>query len=50
MTKILHDTIHEELIKVACHPRRVLYWNEDVNDRDNPYYGLTQEDINNLYL
>jgi len=49
MTKLLHDTIYEELIVTACHPRRVLNWNEDVNDTDNIYYGLTQEDINKLF-
>ena len=49
MTKRLHSTIQEELIKVACHPRRVLNWNEDVNDPNNPYYGMTQEDINYFF-
>ena len=49
MTKILHDTIHEELISKACHPRRVLNWMDEVNEPDNPYHGLTQVDINKLF-
>lgn len=45
----MHDTIQKELIKVACHTRRVINWNEDANNPDNPYYRLTQEDINYFF-
>jgi hypothetical protein len=50
MTKILHDTIQEELISTACHPRRVLNWMDEVNEPDCIYYGMTQTDIDNLIL
>jgi hypothetical protein len=49
MTKILHDTIYEELIKTACHPR-VLNWMDEVNEPDCIYYGMKQADINKLFL
>jgi hypothetical protein len=50
MTKIFHDTIQEELIKTACHPKRVLNWMDEVNEPDCIYYGMTQADINNLFI
>jgi hypothetical protein len=45
MTKILH----EELIRTACHPKRVLNWMDEVNEPDCIYYGMTQVDIDKLY-
>jgi hypothetical protein len=50
MTLVLHDTIYEELILTACHPRRVLNWMDEVNESDCIYYGMTQKDINKLFL
>jgi hypothetical protein len=49
MTKQFHDTIQEELITKACHPRRVLNWMDEVNEPGCIYYGMTQADINNLF-
>jgi hypothetical protein len=49
MTNVLHDTIHEELISKACHPKRVLNWMDDINEPNCIYYGMTQEDINKLF-
>ena len=50
MSKVLHDTIHEELIIKACHLRRVLNWMDEVNEPDCIYYGMTQADINKLFF
>jgi hypothetical protein len=47
-TKRMHDRIYEELIKVACTPRRVLQWNEDTSEPDHPFYGLSQADIDRM--
>ena len=49
MIKVFHDTIYEELITKACHPRRVLNWMDEVNEPDCIYYGMTQADINKLF-
>jgi hypothetical protein len=49
MAKLFHDTIYEELISKACHPRRVLNWMDEVNEPDCIYYGMNQDDINNLF-
>ena len=38
----------EELIKVACHPRRILNWDETTQEQDHPLYGLKQEDIDKM--
>jgi hypothetical protein len=39
------DIIKEELIKVSCHPRRILWWNDDP---ENPLALLTQIEIDEL--
>lgn len=40
-----HDPYIEELIQVACHPRRILWYNDDP---DHPLAKMTQEEINEL--
>jgi hypothetical protein len=44
-TKRMHDRVHEELIRVACTPRRVLQWDEP----GHPFYELSQSDIDRLF-
>jgi len=42
--------IKEELISKACHPRRILWYDETVNtDKNHPLHGLSQKDIDTYY-
>jgi len=39
------------LITKACHPRRILWYDEDIStDKSHPLYGITQKDIDSNYL
>ena len=43
------SVIKEELIRVACHPRHVLWYHKDVlTDKTHPLYGVSKDEINAL--
>jgi len=43
-------TIKEELISKACHPKRILWYDENIStDTTHPLYSMTQKDIDAMY-
>ena len=48
-THKMMTVIKEELISKACHPKRILWYDENISTNSSlPLYGLTQKEIDNL--